>query len=459
MRSVYAKISLWSFATLAVSLVAFLGVTAVVSYQASHKTGQFGQIHSMELEQAREAFEAGGASRLEAFLTRMHRYIHGQHYLTDGSGRDVLTGEDRAALVASAQAEGSRPRWIRGPMVVMATAADGKYRWITVMPAPPMDITSYLPYYAVIFGAVALMCWLLAMNIASPLRDFTRTVERFGAGDLAVRVNSMRRDEIGELSRVFDRMAERMGTLLTAERRLLQDVSHELRSPLARLSFAAELIRSADDRGAAVERLKREIRRLTDLVDALLQVTRAEGDPSATAFDPLILNELASEVVNDCRLEAEVRGCTLSYGESVLVEVRGDRELLRRAVENVVRNSIRYAPEKSEVRVTLDGGKEAATLTVRDQGPGVPEEALGKIFQPFFRVDESRDGATGGVGLGLAIAKRAVAVHYGRLWARNSHPGLEVCIELPAKVRETFVKAGLLFSPRKTRTEGAEKTI
>jgi two-component system sensor histidine kinase CpxA len=294
-----------------------------------------------------------------------------------------------------------------------------------------VDLKSFLPYYLLILGAVALVCWLLAVNIASPLRGLARTVDRFGAGDLGARVNSTRKDEIGELSRAFDRMAGRIGTLLTAERRLLQDVSHELRSPLARLSFAAELVRTAEDRDAAVERLKKEIQRLTGLVGALLQVTMAEGDPSSTAPERLRLDDLLMEVVDDCRLEADGQGCAIQLRAATPLTVLGDRELLRRAIENVLRNSIRYAPRESAVEVDLTAAKSTATISVRDYGPGVPEEALPKIFQPFFRVDDSRDSATGGMGLGLAIAMRAVGLHHGHLRARNAHPGLLVSIELP----------------------------
>ena len=201
---------------------------------------------------------------------------------------------------------------MRGPVVVMAQSQDGRYHWIAEMRRPPVELKSYLPYYALIIGAVALVCWLLALNIASPLRGLARAVDRFGAGDLAARVNSDRRDEIGDLSRAFDRMAERIGTLLSAERRLLQDISHELRSPLARLSFAAELVRTAEDRETAVARLKKEIQRLTDLVGALLQVTRAEGDPLSAAPEDLRLDELVDEVVEDCQVEAGARGCHIA---------------------------------------------------------------------------------------------------------------------------------------------------
>jgi two-component system sensor histidine kinase CpxA len=256
-------------------------------------------------------------------------------------------------------------------------------------------------------------------------------VERFGRGDLSVRLKSPRKDEIGELSRSFDRMAERIGTLMTSERRLLQDVSHELRSPLARLSLAAELVRTAPDRDAAVDRMTKEIDRLADLVGTLVEVARAEGDPVAARLEPLPLGALLQEVVADCRLYADSRGCDINMSDDVDVTLRANRELLRRAVENVVRNAIRYTPRGATVEVRTERAGESVRISVRDSGPGVPEELLPKIFQPFFRVDDSRDSSTGGVGLGLAIAYRAVSVHHGRLWAQNVNPGLNVWIELP----------------------------
>jgi two-component system sensor histidine kinase CpxA len=132
-------------------------------------------------------------------------------------------------------------------------------------------------------------------------------------------------------------------------------------------------------------------------------------------------------------VEADARRCTIALRAGTPVAVLGDRELLRRAIENVLRNSIRYAPPDTGVEVDLEIGPNAATVSVRDYGPGVPEEALPKIFQPFFRVDDSRDSATGGMGLGLTIAMRAVSLHHGQLRAENAHPGLRIAIELPVR--------------------------
>jgi two-component system sensor histidine kinase CpxA len=288
-----------------------------------------------------------------------------------------------------------------------------------------------MPYYLLVLSAVAVLCWLLAAYIASPLRSLAGAVDRFGRGDLSARVHFRRRDEIGNLARSFNAMAERIETLLTAERRLLQDISHELRSPLARLSFAVELTRTAPDREAAVARMKKEVERLTKLVGALLEVTRAEGDAASRRSEDVRLDEVVAEIVQDCRLEAEVRGCRIAFDVSAAV-VRGDPELLRRAVENVLRNAIAYAPVDSSVEVGLAAGESGVELAIRDYGPGVPDALLPKLCEPFFRVDDSRDSATGGVGLGLAIASRAVHLHHGELMAENGHPGLLVTMRLPA---------------------------
>jgi two-component system sensor histidine kinase CpxA len=254
-------------------------------------------------------------------------------------------------------------------------------------------------------------------------------MERFGSGDLAARAHSSRRDEIGDLSRAFDGMAERIETLLTAERRLLQDVSHELRSPLARLRFAVELAHGDTDRDEALAHIQRDVERLAKLVDELLQLTRAEGDPSSQELEVIALHELLGSLVADCAIEA--KHCALISRVDRPVYLRGERELLRRAVENVLRNAIRYAPDGSTVEVGLSVCASHAAVTVRDYGPGIPEESLEDVFKPFFRVDDDRDRASGGVGLGLSIAHRAIVLHQGKVQARNAAPGLVVTIELP----------------------------
>jgi two-component system sensor histidine kinase CpxA len=233
-------------------------------------------------------------------------------------------------------------------------------------------------------------------------------------------------------------MADHIASLLSAERRLLQDVSHELRSPLARLGFAVELAKTSDDRDAALGRIRKEADRLSQLVDELLQLTRAEADPAARNLEEIELADLIEDLLADCRVEAEAHGCRLVSQIAHSAFLVGDRELIRRACENVLRNAIRHSPAASSVDVALSVKDDLATITIRDEGPGVPMESLAEIFKPFYRVEKARDRTSGGLGLGLAIASRAVLLHKGRMAARNANPGLLVAIELPVNRSEEW---------------------
>jgi len=239
---------------------------------------------------------------------------------------------------------------------------------------------------------------------------------------------------LGQLGRAVDQMAERIESLLKSQRRLLQDISHELRSPLARLGVAVELARGGGDPETALNRIEREADRLNMLVGELIQVTRAEGDPAGLATEPLRLDDLVRVIVDDAHIEAERHGIELDL-QVCEADLEGNPELLRRAIENIVRNAIRYSPEGGRVEVKLKRIGTDYRVGVRDFGSGVPEEALIHIFDPFYRVEKDRGRTSGGVGLGLAIAKRAVELHRGLMRASNQHPGLLVEIELPAPVR------------------------
>jgi two-component system sensor histidine kinase CpxA len=315
-------------------------------------------------------------------------------------------------------------------MLLAWPSRNGKYRVLIDAPAPPGP-WSASPYYLWIGAAAFAFSYILTLLLGSPLRSLEHVVERFGRGDLSARAETRSQDEFGKLAASFNLMAERIETLLTAERRLLQDVSHELRSPLARLEFAVELARNSPDRGKALDRIKKEADRLSTLVSELLQVTRAESDPRSRNLSAIPLRGLLEDVIGDALVEAQARDIALRLDAADALELRGDRELLRRAVENVLRNAIRYAPEGTAIEISLRQQEEHAVIAVRDYGPGVPEESLSNLFKPFFRVEADRNRDSGGVGLGLSIAQRAVALHQGTIRARNEQPGLLVEIELP----------------------------
>jgi signal transduction histidine kinase len=428
MRSVYRRILVWCLATLAVSMLAFIAVSSYMAYRAGGVGPTGPQVDAMIFEQAILAYESGGAQELAARLKQLNKYIGGTRYLTDGAGRDLATGENRSSLFSQIGPDWNGATFSHGHVFVGYRSPDDRYRLLAVLPMP-YGILPYIMFYVIILLAVGIVCWALAISIASPLRNLARVVDRFGRGDLSVRVNSQRRDEIGALGNAFDQMAERIETLLTSERRLLQDISHELCSPLARLSFAVELLKR-DTGDASVPRLKREIDRLSGLVSSLLEMARAEADPSNGTMEEICLDAVLREVVEDCGVEAGARRCRVDFEGNKNVRILGNRELLRRAFENIIRNAIRYSPEGSSVDVNLRSSGTEATILVRDYGPGVPDDLLSKIFQPFFRADDARSDSTGGFGLGLAIARRAIEVHHGRLVAANVDPGLEIQVDL-----------------------------
>ncbi len=428
MKSIYAKLLLWVFATLALALVGYVVISFSFSRRGPHDL--FRRDVQFQLDETVEAYQTKGVPGLAAYLRKLDQHFPGEHVLCDAAGKNLVTGANHSALVREAERRGdSRPE--RNSHLAFAQRSHTGRYWYLVISDPPLTPWTFFSFFVLVLGAVAILCWVLAADLGAPLRSLARTVDRFGRGDLQARAHFTRKDEIGEMARAFDRMAERIGTLLSAERRLLRDISHELRSPLARLSFAAELTRTADDRDAAAARLKREISRLTSLVGSLIEMTRVEGDPESQVRKRVDLEDLLREIEGDVRVEADAKQCSvvLRAGSAA---VAGDRELLRRAFENIIRNAIRYAPPDTVVDITAQSQNGSAHVSVRDFGPGVPEDALAKIFQPFFRVDGSRDTSTGGVGLGLAITERAISVHHGRIRATNAQPGLLVDVEMPS---------------------------
>jgi two-component system sensor histidine kinase CpxA len=446
-RSIFAKIVLWFTATFVLSVVGYIITSMLLSARLAARDPSMPRLHSLFVDDARRAYEEGGAARLSEYLARLDSYSEADHFLVDSDGRDLVNGEDRSGLLAH-RASRTRPRgrWVwpaflraalspprEGPPVLVHRSRDRKYRLITVLPIRPRlapgDLLVYFLWLPVLIGA---LCYLLAVHLASPIRGLRRAMEKFGRGDLAIRYHLGRRDEIGDLAKAFNRMADQTTTLLNAERRLLQDVSHELRSPLARLGFAVELARTSPDREAALARIRKEADRLNHLVNELLQLTRAEGDPGARNVEDLDLVKLLRELVADCALEADAAGCRLVLSGERTALVTGDGELLRRACENVLRNAIRHAPPGSAVEVDLARHNGQIEIAIRDHGPGVPREALSEIFEPFFRVESDRNRNSGGVGLGLAIARRAIELHQGQVNAFNADPGLLVSIELPS---------------------------
>jgi signal transduction histidine kinase len=433
MNSLFAKILLWFWTWVAIAVVGSAFISAwEFRRNDSDRTAPAAQLVTFQLRQARWAYETGGQPALQRFFDTVHRIYDASGILTDEKGTDLLTGQDRSYLIRRARQR--RPyQFFRANNSMVARAADdGRYWYFYEISGQAVGTWFFEWDHVFVLLAAILLCYWLALHLTEPVRQLQKAVEQFGRGDLSARVGSKRRDELGQLARTFDRMAGRIETLLAAERRLLLDVSHELRSPLARLGVAVELARSGAHVDVNLDRIQKESDRLNSLVCQLLQVTRAEGDPTQLRREPVRVDELVQQLVDDSTIEAQAHGCKLEYERRQPVTVEGDPELLRRAVENVIRNAIRYAPRETAVEVSLARNNGTAVLDVRDRGPGVPDEALPRIFDAFYRVDSDRARSSGGVGLGLSIARRAIELHKGAIRARNARPGLEVEMELPA---------------------------
>lgn len=261
------------------------------------------------------------------------------------------------------------------------------------------------------------------------------TSRKLAGQDLSARVNkkiSKRGDELGELAREFDHMAEQLENLMANKERLLRDVSHELRSPLTRLQISLALARRKTPEAEAEHaRIEREIERLDQMIGEIIRFSRIQNGVTDVACEQVDLDQMVHQLVDDGDFEAQAQNKSVVLIETVSVEVCGVKDWLSSAVENIIRNAIRFAPEQSRIEVSLVKGRGNVLIKVRDYGTGVPEEALETLFEPFFRVDETRGGENDGFGLGTAIARGAVTSHGGHISARNCHPGLEVTICLP----------------------------
>lgn len=310
---------------------------------------------------------------------------------------------------------------------------------------PPQRLPLPTSAIAIRVGAITLLvllvCLALAKYLSSPVEKFRAATARLAAGDLSARVGpelGRRRDELADAGRDFDRMAERIQELVESDRRLIADVSHELRSPLARLNVAIQLERKngdqADDGGdrPMLDRIERETARLDELIGQLLTLARLRNSSHEPPRDAVDVGQVAADVVTDAEFEAHASGRRIALHRGEDCTVTGDPGLLRSALENIVRNALHYTPPSTEVEIDVDQCPGGVRVLVRDHGDGVPDASLDRLFEPFYREDDSRTRATGGAGLGLSIVARVMAVHGGVAQARNAAGGgLEVDLTLP----------------------------
>ncbi|MEY8198378.1 MAG: ATP-binding protein, partial [Colwellia sp.] len=283
-----------------------------------------------------------------------------------------------------------------------------------------------------------LSCWLLAKSFTKPLIAIQKATENIGEGKLATRITKFdqRSDEFGTLARSFNQMAEQLENNITAHQRLLGDVSHELRSPLTRLQLAVAL--AEKNMGNNVEQQKHlnrcetEVERLDEMIADVLTLSRLEHNQNIFSADDIDLSILVAQVVNDCQYFATSKSVTIDLKAQANCVLLADSKLLASAISNVLNNAVKYSPNNQVVTVELKQQDNQIKLSISDQGSGVPNEMLEKLFTPFFRVADGRERSSGGTGLGLAIAKQAIIFHQGEIVAQNQvSSGLKVIITLP----------------------------
>jgi two-component system, OmpR family, sensor histidine kinase CpxA len=452
MKSLFLKIFLSFWVAQALFLVIALLVMLALRPQ---RNATWEALRSTALTETIDAYEQGGAPKAREYLESLWTKQHVRAYVFDEQGTEISGRESTGWAEHVAAGRPLRPRpgvLFPRPQILTESKAssDGQHLYTIAMEVPPGFRVFFGPWGMIhvpglIIAVISsgLVCYFLAWYMTKPVTRLRAATQQLAAGDLSARAGdpkSKRRDEIAGLIRDFDAMAARLENLVKAQSRLLNDISHELRSPLARLNVALGLARqrSGEESTAMLERIELEAGRLNELIGRLLTLARLEDGEQRIAATPVSLDEVVLNVAEDAEFEAQARHCHVrSEIPAGSWAVRGDVSLLHSAVENVVRNAIRYTGEGTAVEIQLEktenaAGGEEAVVRVSDCGSGVPPDALEKLFQPFYRLDDARGRQTGGVGLGLAITERAVRFHGGRVAAVNRpEGGLMVEIRLP----------------------------
>jgi two-component system, OmpR family, sensor histidine kinase CpxA len=456
MRSLFLKIFLWFWATVILTAVALL-VTFVLQPGGvpARWHAALGATAQMYGRAAVGAMEGGGAPAVANYLDDLDRNAHTEACLFDADGNPIA-GHDcpsfqslvKRAVMSTSPTFGFRYGLARVGLRVLGRNG-GAYIFATELPAGPRaafgpNLLGLALHWGVAFLVSGFICYLLTRHLTTPILRLRQASRRLANGELATRAAGFetRHDELGALVRDFNSMGDRIEALLSSQRQLISDVSHELRSPLARLTVALDLARERMGNDPAFAHMERGFDRLSDMVGRLLTVARLDASARATEMKALNLSALVSEVVADAEFESRNRNCTVQPSIETDICVRGNGDLLRSAIEDVIRNAVRYTAPGTAVEVQLrraDAGSASCILTVRDHGPGVPDSELANIFRPFYRVASARDRQSGGAGLGLAIADRIARLHGGSVCAVNTPGGLEIVFNLPVAEFSSYV--------------------
>ena len=450
MRSLFLRIFLYYW--LAQALFILVAILVTMTMRPQRDTSVWGAQYAKALSDAVLAYERGGQPEVQGYLEGLEESRQIEAFLFNGQGEEVSRRAprdwgQRILHDGESREDGFFGRVMPRRFVRQSLNTPEGHHYILMVALPRGPRVFFGPHGIPGLGfLLAVLCsglvsYFLARSLTVPVVRLRAATRKLAAGDLSARAGgagSGRTDELAELVRDFDTMAERLENLVNAQSHLLNDISHELRSPLARLNVALGLARqrTGPEAQSALERIDMEAARLNELIGRLLTIARLEGGEEAMQKFPIALEELVEEVAKDADFEAQARDCRVEVTVVDDCIVMGDPSLLHSALENVMRNATRYTRPGTAVDVRLERGQGArgptAVVRVTDCGPGVPEDSLDKLFRPFYRLDDARGRQTGGVGLGLAITERSVRLHDGSVRAANrAEGGLIIEIRLP----------------------------
>jgi two-component system sensor histidine kinase CpxA len=446
-RGIYAKTFIWFLLATGVTSGAVFLITVVTHSQSLGPSWMIGVLDQYT-RSAVIIYENGGKDRLAEYLQRIQDASFLQSTLLGPGNRDILgLGVPPGAEKVLANAQATGQTQFRVGLLWTGASVDDRPEGRYILVAKVI-----IPYRFVLGGmlettvlqwllpalAGSLLCLLLARHIALPIRTLQTVAGKIADGDLSVRASpaiGRRKDELGELARDFDRMADRIQGLLRKQLELLGDISHELRSPLTRLNVSLELVRRGET--DAIERMQADLPRLDASIGQILTLTRLQARGDQEKETPVNLRLILERVAEDACFEGKEDGKSVVISRADDCWLKADPALLRSCIENVVRNAVHYTKPQTGVVLSMDlvgNGSVATRILVADRGDGVPEESLDRIFEPFYRVTEAHEHQTGGTGLGLSIAQRIAVMYGGTIRAQNRNGGgLEMEIRLPAQ--------------------------
>ena len=450
--SLFLKIFLWFW--LAIALIVAAITVVNLSTQSEPLTRQWqtfiGEAVTMNSQTALQIYENEGRKGLEIYLNRVGNNERVNAVgLFDQGGNQIagteISVEGKELLQTAFKSEDVEFTRLTEQTLAAKKLPDSKGNFyvfvIQFKRPPPLSLITELKnrwlQILVLILTAGLVCYGLARYLSSPIGKIRKATKKFAEGDFQTRVGAEvgnRRDELASLAQDFDEMAERIENLLISQKRLTQDISHELRSPLARLNVALEIAKQKSVNETTMpilNRIETESNRLNEMIGRLLMLSKLESGARDFNKHKVNLTKLVETVVADADFEAKAKNKSVKLTDKQDCQVFGNENLLRSAVENVLRNAVRYTKENTAVEISLKNGGGQAKISIKDYGEGVPEAEIENLFRPFYRVGEARERKTGGIGLGLAIAERAVHAHEGTIKARNTENGLLVEIKLP----------------------------